>query len=67
MFKNKYRIVRDDRCYKAQVKLWWFPLRWLQIDGNGLGLGSNWSWSIDEAEALCKLHSAGGTVRKVEV
>ena len=67
MFKNKYRIVRDGRWYEAQVKLWWFPLLWLQIDGNGRGLGRNYSLSLVEAEELCKLHSAGGTIRKVEV
>lgn len=67
MFKNKYRIVRDGRWYEAQVKLWWFPLLWLQIDGDGRGLGYNCSLCLDAAEELCKLHSAGGAVRKVEV
>ena len=67
MFKNKYRLVNDGIGYEAQVKLWWFPLIWLQISGNGRGLGYNYCWSIDRAEELCKLHSVGGTVRKVEV
>lgn len=29
MFKNKYRVVQDNYAgFEAQVKFWWFPVRW---------------------------------------
>lgn len=31
--KNKYRVVRDSYLgYEAQVKYWWFPFIWFQMD-----------------------------------
>jgi hypothetical protein len=31
--KNKYRIVRDAYLgYEAQVKFWWFPFVWWQMN-----------------------------------
>ena len=31
--KNKYRVVTDEFLgYEAQVKFWWFPFWWFQMD-----------------------------------
>jgi len=35
LFKDKYRIVRDNYCgYEVQVKKWWFPFCWFQCGGD---------------------------------
>lgn len=32
--KNRYRVVADRFAgYEAQVKFWWLPVFWFQIDG----------------------------------
>lgn len=59
--KNKYRVVRDNYAgYEAQVKFWWFPICWFQIQG------TNTSWSVERAEGICHRH-AKPCVKEVEV
>ena len=49
MFKNRYRIVTDAYLgFEAQVKMWWFPFMWFQMDV------SNTHTTIDRAEAFVR-------------
>lgn len=57
MFKHKYRVVADGYLgYEAQVKLWFLPILWLQIDSDGMGLGINTCSNVLTAETLCREH-----------
>lgn len=39
MVKHKYRIVRDNYCgYEAQVKYWYWPFSWVQLQGTNTHL-----------------------------
>ena len=53
MRKNKFRIVEDNYSgYEVQVKFWWFPFAWLQVDYN-LGIfGTNNFSKIEQAKAF---------------
>lgn len=53
MRKNKFRIVEDNWSgYEVQIKFWWFPFAWLQVDYN-LGIfGTNTFSTIEEARGF---------------
>ena len=58
MFKNKYRIIRDDyKGFEAQVKYWFFPFVWVEIGDKGWS--SNTSCHLSEAEEVVKRHKLG--------
>lgn len=60
MFKNKYRIVTDAYAgYEAQVKFWWFPLVWWQING------TNTNASVERARMRIEHHKKKGVVEYV--
>lgn len=68
MFKNKYRVVQDNYAgFEAQVKFWWFPVRWMQLSRFGCGVGTNTYPNLHEAERLCRVHARKSTIYKVEV
>lgn len=68
MFKNKYRVVQDNYAgFEAQVKFWWFPVRWWQLCRSGRGVGINTYPNLHEAESLCRVHARKSTIYKVEV
>lgn len=59
--KHKYRVVTDIYSgYEAQVKFWWFPFAWFQMDGGG---GTNTFKSVEAAEAF--IHRKRAFVVKV--
>ena len=53
--KNRYRIVRDNYLgYEAQIKYWYFPFIWFQLnEDDGV---CNTNFSIEEAEKLIERH-----------
>lgn len=60
MFKNRYRIVRDNYAgYEAQVKFWWFPLIWFQIND------VNTHSSLERAVQMCEWHSKNNVVKEL--
>lgn len=53
LFKNRYRVVTDNYLgYEAQVKFWWFPVVWFQLDSSCVTLGMNTCASIEAAERI---------------
>lgn len=39
MFRNTYRIVTDSYLgYEAQVKYWWLPFVWFEINGTNTSI-----------------------------
>lgn len=68
MLKNKYRVVTDTYLgYEAQVKFWWFPIKWWMISRSGRGVGINTNRTLEDAELLCRMHRSGAGIYKVEV
>jgi hypothetical protein len=58
--KTRYRIVVDAYCgYEAQVRYWWFPFVWWQIDG------LNTFISIEAAERFIEKKRRMGSVVKI--
>jgi len=50
-FENKYRIIEDDFSgYEAQIKYWWFPLLWFEM--NEPGFMSNTWHTLDRAKSF---------------
>lgn len=57
MFKNKYKIVRDDFCgYEVRIKRWWLPL-WYQAGW------TNTHSSVEKAREYAKSHSQNHIVK----
>lgn len=68
MPKNKYRVVTDTYAgYEAQVKFWWFPIKWWMISRSGRGVGINTNRTLKDAELLCRIHHGSAGIYKVEV
>jgi hypothetical protein len=58
--KNKYRIVRDDYAgYEAQVRFWYFPFWWFQLDATGRGCGVNTGPTVEYAREVVQRHKSG--------
>lgn len=52
--RNRYRIVRDAYAgYEVQVKYWFFPVIWIQING------TNTSSTLEVAKIKMELHKEG--------
>lgn len=61
--KNRYRIVRDNYSgYEAQIRYWYFPFIWFQLNGD-YGI-CNTNISIEQAENLIEKHRRGKEVVK---
>ncbi|RKO74376.1 hypothetical protein C5E04_18840 [Pectobacterium parmentieri] len=51
--KNRYRVVADRYAgFEAQVKPWWFPFWWFQING------CNTNPSIHAARKVIEMHKS---------
>ncbi|KAA6438830.1 hypothetical protein FEM33_15535 [Dyadobacter flavalbus] len=49
--KNKYRVVEDEfNGFEAQVKYWFYPFQWFEINGN------NSSRSLERAKKIIEAH-----------
>ena len=49
--KNKYRVITDGYLgFEVQVKYWWFPLMWKQING------VNTHSTLNKAKAAIDVH-----------
>jgi hypothetical protein len=49
--KHKYRVVKDDYLgYEAQVKYWWFPFKWYQLEY------TNTSATLEKALEIIERH-----------
>lgn len=57
--KNRYRIVSDRYLgYEVQVKYWFFPIMWIQING------TNTSATLDRAKEKMELNRKGNAYYK---
>ena len=53
--KNKYRVVSDNYLgYESQIKYWWFPFMWFQLNGR-FGM-CNTNINLDQAKKLIERH-----------
>lgn len=58
--KNQYRIVTDTYSgFEAQIRYWFFPFCWFQLDKLGRGLGTNTNTTVREAEDVVRAHKYG--------
>jgi hypothetical protein len=49
--KNRYRVIRDRFSgFEAQVRYWWFPFYWSQIDS------CNTSATLEKAKWYIEAH-----------